>query len=175
LLSLFDVCFFSLPSRGAANAIARLTSSTFSPSLRYLHFISFASLTDEGLLPVLQHCVLLHTLDIRACTRLTAATLGRIGELIPGLHSLNVSHITAVSDEVVTRIVQHAPALHSLHLQYTCTSSKLLPLLAQRLHLLCLNVSGAVEWEEEPLRAYKDSRDYAIQLISDYEVVLGEK
>jgi len=37
------------------------------------------------------------------------------------------------------------------------------------LHLLCLNVLGnGPRWERQHLRDYKQSRDYAIQLITDY-------
>jgi len=142
-----------------------------------LHLISFHSLRDAGLLSVLHSCSLLHTLDIRGCTALTGASLRSIGLCIPLLHSLNLSFMDAVDDSLVVAILVHTPALHSLHLERTATTARgLLPVIAQRLHLLCLNVrcNPTERWDEQRLAEYKNSLDYAIQLQSDFEES-GEK
>lgn len=176
LLPLFDICLFWLPQSMDADALA-LEVSRFASSLRYLHLISFHSLHDAGLLSVLHSCTLLHTLDIRGCTTLTAASLRTIGLCIPLLHSLNLSFMDCVDDALVTAIIVHTGALHSLHLERTSTTaSGLLPVIAQRLHLLCLNVrcNRPDRWDEQRLAEYKHSLDYAIQLQSDFEET-GEK
>jgi hypothetical protein len=170
-LPIFDLAFFWLPGGRDADGVAEAVT-TFASTLRYLHFITFTQLHDEGLMHVLRTCTSLHTLDIRGCTQLTPASLRQIGICIPGLHSLNLSYLSAASDEVVREIVQHTPSLHSLHLESTSstTSKGLLPLLATKLHLLCLNVlaNDADRWDRQALMEYKNSRDYAIQLISDF-------
>ena len=169
VLPLFDLCMFWLPRSFDADALVA-DAMVFAHSLRYLHLISFQSLSDQGLMHVLRSCALLHTLDIRGCARLTPKSLGQIGACIPKLHSLNLSFIPAVSDHLMADILPLTPALHSLHLEQTNTSSDLLPLIAATVHLLCLNVRrNGNEWNQEALAEYKHSRDYAIQLQSEYE------
>jgi len=173
VLPLFDLCLSSLPTRINVDELCSHLHP-FGRSLRYIHVI-YSQLGDDGLMHILRICNELHTLDVRSCTRLTRASLSRIGEFIPGLHSLNLSRLPHADDDTLLSILTLTPHLHSLHLSSTpTTSTRLIPFISSHLRLLCLNVRNASGWLAEDMDAYKRTLTHPIQIITDWEES-GEK